>query len=498
MSHIVAGSTVHISAEKTSAIPKTNVRKPVQKNVQKTLVEVDYTSRAVPVVWEQDAVRDRMFTQQDWAVTRFNYRHDQLDVPKTSEADDRQIDKLCQNIALKRGQRSRAIFGDPSIVTSTQQCPQSSVLTPSARCQRVESSTNDDDSLVIVEDSEYPTHSMQTQPAMAAIPTSPYSYEISYSDTVYNGQTGMRLDITMPKQSTPVTRPVQGNVAGICTPPIASPAASGDRPKSVPLAPGSDTVIQSPMSTIRFNPASIARSAMPSVSQPTQPPSQPPTISMVKILSPSELNQRAERMLNNANLERMQSSVIDSERYSAQTPLQRALQSNVDNPRQPVSQPYYTIEKMMNTQYPSPNRPRTLEKQLQNQRPIIQRTPAQEAHPRLPLLPPPYPMQTADKSNCSRSTFRPTIHITLIRDKDNNLDLVFKSSETRILYEDMNENQRLEVKKSLLEHNIWRKMLQYMNQGHPTESTLKLFQSLLPPRETQIFFNTYQTYKASN
>lgn len=85
----------------------------------------------------------------------------------------------------------------------------------------------------------------------------------------------------------------------------------------------------------------------------------------------------------------------------------------------------------------------------------------------------------------------PLIQSSLVRRTNGELDLVFYDKDNRIEFNDLSKMQRVDVTKSLLSENIWEKMLGFIKVGRATQQTLNLFNDLLPVKERNLFFKEY-------
>lgn len=80
------------------------------------------------------------------------------------------------------------------------------------------------------------------------------------------------------------------------------------------------------------------------------------------------------------------------------------------------------------------------------------------------------------------------IHVSLIRRSSDELDLIFTMNDKAVTYETLTPCQRSEVQRSLLDEEVWLKMLDHIKAGRPSTKTLTLFQLLLPANEANHFF----------
>lgn len=87
------------------------------------------------------------------------------------------------------------------------------------------------------------------------------------------------------------------------------------------------------------------------------------------------------------------------------------------------------------------------------------------------------------------------IHVTLIKRQGNELELTLAQGGRKMTYDSLTESQRLQVQKSLLDGDVWRKMLHHVRIGLPSKHTLDLFRLLLPQEQRMEFFNSYYAAK---
>lgn len=90
------------------------------------------------------------------------------------------------------------------------------------------------------------------------------------------------------------------------------------------------------------------------------------------------------------------------------------------------------------------------------------------------------------------------IHVSLIKRSTDDLELTFTMHEKTVSFESLSASQRLEVRRSLLDDDVWLKMLEHVKKGKPSVRTLTLFQTILPPEQSQHFFSQIKLSKPVN
>lgn len=108
----------------------------------------------------------------------------------------------------------------------------------------------------------------------------------------------------------------------------------------------------------------------------------------------------------------------------------------------------------------------------------------------VPIQPRPTPESpTSNRTDSGENKVIP-INVALVKRMNNDLELTFTQHDNRISFEALSDSQRIEVQRSILNNNVWYKMLEHVKNGTPTEHTMKIFKRLLPQRESTIFFST--------
>lgn len=106
-----------------------------------------------------------------------------------------------------------------------------------------------------------------------------------------------------------------------------------------------------------------------------------------------------------------------------------------------------------------------------------------------------------DVQNIENSTEKEVtapIHVSLIKRASDELDLTFSMNEKTVQFEKLTDMQRLEVQRSLLDDNVWLKMLEHIKLGKPSPRSLSLFRVLLPSNEANHFFSQLRQNQNEN
>lgn len=356
-------------------------------------------NNSIKIWWDHEAQKERLFTLQDCPETHNNYI-DLNDDGAQLEKENFQISAICFRLDDLRKQKNNPNPTSIRLLINSHTPPVAAVeKNPFRRPTTIsdEFGNNENSRLISNTQRSLSLHRRSMDESHQSPATaSNRSYTLSYNDTIYNPSSGLHLNITVPATGTE-------HLFNNGTP--ASSSTSGPNP----FIPSQNQITPHNITRLDVN-ASRPLSAGPI------------TNTSFKILSPNELNLRAERM---------------------------AVSEQIQNGSH-IGQNFYGSNPAIN---PSVN------------------------------------------AISPQSTGQ--IHVSLIKERNGNLELVFKQNERRIDHNEMENWQRQEVRKSLLTRGVWYKMLTHIKAGVPTESTLRLFKELLPPPEAKIFFDEYASSRTS-
>lgn len=470
------------------------------------MTDTVYDNTSIPICWDQDCAKDRFFSAQNWAVTRNHYLHDLSDVTTPSDTDQTTTAAICQIIEAKRKQRHTAPVSNQSNGEAKQTAATSTVI--GVQADSSQEMSDDEQPMVIAEDERAQTpndtstavngqldggETLPNDFSLATIPANEYSYSISYNDTVYNEKSGLPLGITVQAQAPKHVAPKQVQKQRSSNPNpfhIIPEITSRTPPTDVPLVPVSTapapppsiTTHKIPISPAQKNPSRFhtsSPSTLPAdtAKEPVSSTSQPPPTKTVKILSPNELNMRAEHMAK-ANTQANKPHSIGNNYPLRESPLRQALARNEH--ATPPMYPYQNGYALDN---------------YSNELAAMARMQMYHRNANYGYNRDIHPTSTSSPVNTHISRCPSSVQISLIRDKEGYIDLIFKSKGSRILYDQMTDHQRMEVRNDLLGEGVWQKMLNHIIKEQPTTQALLLFKKLLPPNETKIFFSTYNSHR---
>lgn len=195
----------------------------------------------------------------------------------------------------------------------------------------------------------------------------------------------------------------------------------------------------------------------------------------LKVLSLDELNSRADQMSRNTNI---------IQRPGSANGVSIESNNNINFNSNTNGNAILNRLKSVRVKF-SPIRP-----ELQR----VQQTPT-PTPPSPPLTPPQLQQQQQQQQQSSTAQQRnDIISVALSKLNDNQLELSLTQYERRIQYEELTEQQLCEVKRCLLDNDIWLQMIEHLKKGRPTSETLTLLHRLLPPAQQTHFLNELRNH----
>lgn len=511
---------------KTEQQKAPKIKKPVHKSSTKIagkssseILPALKINSSIPIWWDHEATKDRLFTVNDCPITHANYIKlnqtvadkdgSKENLPSTSTiADDVQISRVRNrilNCQLQKNADPAVALSKPTHVASPAQSAQlshpsaqpvqpvmlpiqrrKSVYLPPETSQTVAQQSEPvqkktENSHQLARNSNFPS----TVSSMSYVPPSSAHFSNSGSLALSGIQQSMTVGQTEPKRthhpiytsnrrySVPYNEAFSSNSglpagvtlsASVCDPITKSMlSASQNSPVNQSYQQNMATSQQGqqsnriePYQAPRPQSAFSAHSPHSTLASATPiTPITPITLinhnsfmSSFKVLSPNELNLRAEAMVAN-----------DSVQHNGHTSHRRPIASNYGGASSP-----FAIAHPIRDHFPNGGQVASI-----------------GAHsPTVNLV------DSRDKT-----IKNPPIQSSLVRRTNGELVLVFYDKDNRIEFNDLSIMQRVEVTKSLLSENIWEKMLAYIKVGRTTQQTLKLFNDLLPVKERDLFFKEY-------
>lgn len=98
---------------------------------------------------------------------------------------------------------------------------------------------------------------------------------------------------------------------------------------------------------------------------------------------------------------------------------------------------------------------------------------------------PPSPQQVQPVGD---SALDAPIHVALIKRTTGELDLTLQINRKKVLYDNLNTLQRIEVQRSLLADDVWLRMMSHIKTSQTCQRALDLFRRILPPKQALYFF----------
>lgn len=489
-------------------------------------------NNSIPISWDQEAIKERLFTVHDWPETRNKYIELNAEADKLSETENLRITNLCKAIEHVRQNKNVSPIILPTLLPSPALCsdrPRSKITEFFASTKNPKSETDTVNAPEITgSHNQSINQSVQNRnlnSSASLTPTGPPArivdlnatcplpvvassinnrrYSIAYSD--YNEQSGLRLNITSANQNPMENLPNRSTV----TPDVSIRSIllkNGTSQYQCRIAPNPSPANAQPSHDI----ATVTSVQTSAVAEPITVTS---SITALKILSPNEVNMKAQRtaningMIQNSN----NNNGINNGSLNRSSP---SVQYNRNNESNDINN---RIPSQYQNSVPTLNYNPHLQQQQQQQHhqpfhinfdgpPHLHHHnhhpfPIQQSNPHsistsvpsqgiivrpIPLTPRPTPSPDSSSANDS------PIQVSLIREKSDFIELIFKKNARRIMYTDMTNEQRIEVQNSLMTCDVWLTMLDYIKKGQPSKATLALFKKLLPPVAMLHFFKTLE------
>lgn len=512
------------------------------------LMQALRVNSSIPISWDQEAVKDRLFTLRDCPETQNKYIELNSDTDMLSDTENFKIANICSAIGRVRKNKDfptanmpTANLPPPPALCSdrprSKTVPITDFFESKKTFQPVALATIT--AVPAGESINTTNHSVSNKDLNSSATLTPIGkksgaidlgsvsnnnrrYSIAYSN--YSEQSGLHLNITVPSiiavnENSSINLPHRFSIASDVSIRPIPPANESleyqqrQQPQQQQLQqqkPIRNTTVSSP---VTIQPINSPRNAAPlTADKPTvpEPVIVSSTINALKILSPNEVNMKAVRT---ANINNMAQNSINNNINNGSLNRSPSVQYNNNdssNTNDRISSQYHNNITTLNHNHHlqqqqqhdrqpynidefHPNRMHHLHHHLFPTQPPIPNSTSTSTVPSQgsivrPIALTPRPTPSPDSS--STIGIDPPIQVSLIREKSGYIELVFKKNTTRILYTDMSDEQRIEVQKSLMTCDVWLKMLDYIKDGQPSKATLNLFKKLLPPTAMSYFFRT--------